>query len=103
MARAVADALVASVEVIHVIEGDDESAHPLTLAAGPPVRHLSGDPVELLPLVAAEEDVVALVIGARAHSGGRRPAGHVAVILAGLTDKPVVVVPPGSRPPEHLH
>jgi nucleotide-binding universal stress UspA family protein len=24
------------------------------------------------------------------------------MILAGLTDKPVVVVPPGSRPPEHL-
>ena len=31
------------------------------------MRHLSGDPVEVLPVVAAEEDVVALVIGARAH------------------------------------
>jgi nucleotide-binding universal stress UspA family protein len=102
MAHAVADALDASVEVIHVVEDDDESAHPLTLAEGPPVRHLSGDPVEVLPLTAAEEDVVALVIGARAHSGGRRPAGHVAMALARLTDKPVVVVPPGSHPTEHL-
>jgi nucleotide-binding universal stress UspA family protein len=102
MAHAVAEALAASVEVLHVVEGDDESAHPVTLVAGPSVRHLSGDPVEVLPLVADEEDVVALVIGARAHTGGRRPAGHVAMALARVTDKPVVVVPPGSHPPEHL-
>jgi nucleotide-binding universal stress UspA family protein len=102
MAKAVANALGASVEIVHVVEGDDETEHPLIVATGPPVRHLSGDPVELLPLVAAEEEVVALVIGARAHSGGPRPAGHVAMALAGLTDKPVVVVPPGFDPPEHL-
>jgi nucleotide-binding universal stress UspA family protein len=102
MARALAEAMDASIEVVHVIEGDEESAHPLNLIAGSPVRQLSGDPVALLPLVAAEEDVVALVIGGGAHSGRHRPAGHLAMILAGLTDKPVVVVPPGSHPPEHL-
>ena len=37
-----------------------------------------------------------------AHPGGARPAGHVAMGLAGRTDKPVVVVPPGSHPPEQL-
>ena len=103
MAHAVAVALGASVEVLHVVEGDDESAHPFIPVAGPTVRHLSGDPVEVLPLVADEEDVVAVVLGARALTGGRRPAGHVAMALARLTDKPVVVVPPGSHPPAHLH
>jgi nucleotide-binding universal stress UspA family protein len=102
MARAVADALEASVDVVHVVEDDEESVHPLTLAKRPPVRRLSGDPVVVLALMAADEDVVALVIGARANSGGRRPAGHVAMALARMTDKPVVVVPPGSHPPEHL-
>jgi nucleotide-binding universal stress UspA family protein len=103
MARAVADALDASVEVLHVVEGDDEAERPSVLAAGPPMRVLSGDPVELLASVAAEEDVVALVIGARSHSGGPRPAGHVALGLVDLTDKPVVVVPPGFHPPGRLH
>jgi nucleotide-binding universal stress UspA family protein len=103
MATAVADALGASVEIVHVIEGDDEAGHPLTPVSGSPVRHVSGEPAELLPLIAAEQDVVALVIGARAHPGGPRPAGRVATVLASLTDKPVVVVPPGFDPPEHLH
>jgi hypothetical protein len=85
MARAVAHALAASVEVTHVREGDDEAPHPLNLAAGPPVRHLSGDPVELLPLLAAEDDVVAFVIGAGLHSHGHRRARQ-----------------PGARPPEKL-
>jgi nucleotide-binding universal stress UspA family protein len=100
MARAVADALDASVEALHAREGDDETE--LAAAAGSPVRVLSGDPVELLPLVAAEQDVVALVVGARSHPGSRGPVGHVAMVLAARTDKPVVVVPLGSRPPEHL-
>jgi len=103
MAWAMADAVDASVEVLHVMEDDDKAEHPLSVAAGLPVRDLRGDPLEMLPLVAAEEDVVAMVIGARAQSGAPGPAGHVAMVLAGLTDKPVVVVPPGSQPPERLH
>jgi nucleotide-binding universal stress UspA family protein len=102
MAQALADLLDAWVEVVHVVEDNDDAKHPLTLEAGPPVRHLSGDAVDVLSSVAAEEGVVAVVIGARAHSGDPRPAGHVAMVLAGLTDKPVVVVPPGSHPPERL-
>lgn len=103
MAGAVGTALGASVEVLRVIEDDDETQRPVVRPGGPPVRVLSGEAAVVLSLVAAEEDVVALVIGARGHPGGPGPAGHVAMILAGLTDKPVVVVPPGSHPPGQLH
>ncbi len=50
----------------------------------------------------AHKNVVALVLGARGL-GGPRPAGHLALMLAGRTDKPVVVVPPDAHPPQHLH
>jgi len=102
MARAVADALGASVEVLHVVEDEDEAERRPVLPGDPAVRVLSGDPVDRLSTVAAEEDVVALVVGARSRPGGPRPAGHVAMGLAGLTDKPVVLVPPGSHPSGQL-
>ena len=72
-------------------------------AAGAALRTLSGDPLERLAQVVSEEDVVAPVLGARRALGGPRPAGHVALTLAGRTDKPVVVVPPDAQPPEQLH
>jgi nucleotide-binding universal stress UspA family protein len=100
MAQAVAGALGASVEAVHVIENDETAP---TLDAGVPVRFLSGDPVELLSLMAAEKDVVAVVLGAHRGPGGPHPAVHLAVTLAGRTDKPVVLVPPGAGPPEQLH
>ncbi|HVA02523.1 MAG TPA: universal stress protein [Acidimicrobiales bacterium] len=103
MARAVATALGASVEVLHVLEDDDDIAGPLAQAVGVTVRTLSGDPVELLPLAAAEKDVVAVVLGTRGRPGRPRPARHLAMTLAGQTDKPVVVVPPGAHPPVRLH
>lgn len=99
MASAVADALDASVEVLHVIESGDEVEHHPTTGKSIPVRYLSGDLVEVLRVAAADEDVVALVMGASAHS---RPAGHVAMVLASLTDGPVVVVPAHCHPPEQL-
>jgi nucleotide-binding universal stress UspA family protein len=104
MGRAIAAAFGASVEVLHVVEEDgDETARAVAAAAGSHVRTLSGDPVDVLPMAAAEEDVVAVVLGARGRPGGQRPAGHLAMTLAALTDKPVVVVPPGAHPPEQLH
>jgi nucleotide-binding universal stress UspA family protein len=102
MARAVADAFDASIDTVSFTEADDQE-HPLSLTEVPAVRHQSGDPVDLLPLMAGEADVVAVVIGGPAHFDAVRPGGHLALVLAGLTDKPVVVVPPGSRPPAHLH
>jgi len=102
MAQAVAAALAGTLEVIHVIEDGDETARASAEAAGVALRTLSGDPVEQLALAVAEENVVSLVLGARGGLGGPRPAGHLALTLAGRTDKPVVVVPPDAQPPHKL-
>ena len=102
MGQAVALALAAALDVLHVIEDGDETAHASAEAAGADLRTLSGDPVEQLARAVAEEDVVALVIGARGGPRGPRPAGHLALALASRTDKPVVVVPPDARPPKQL-
>jgi nucleotide-binding universal stress UspA family protein len=102
MARAVSLALVATLEAVHVMEDGDETARASAEVADTALHVLSGDPVEQLTQVVAEEDVVALVVGARSGLGGPRPAGHLAMALAGRTDKPVVVVPPDAQPPKQL-
>jgi nucleotide-binding universal stress UspA family protein len=102
MARAVASALDSVVDAVHVIEDGDETANASAEAAGLHLRALSGDPIETLTLVMAEEDVVALVLGTRGGPRGPRPAGHLALTLAGRTDKPVVAVPPEAQPPNQL-
>jgi nucleotide-binding universal stress UspA family protein len=102
MAQAVASALAAVLDVVHVMEDGDETARASAQARGVTLRTMSGDPVGQLARVVAEEDVVGLVLGARGGLGGPRPAGHLALTLADRTDKPVVVVPPDSRPPAHL-
>ena len=103
MGRAVAVALGASLEVLHVVEDENEELPAVAQATDAPMRTLSGEPIEVLSSVAAEEDVLAVVLGARDSSSGPHPAGHLAMILAGQTTKPLVVVPPGSHPPEQLH
>jgi nucleotide-binding universal stress UspA family protein len=102
MAQAVASALGGALDAVHVTEDGDETAGASALAAGTTLRILSGDPVEQLALAVAEKNVVALVMGARGALGGPRPAGHLALMLAGRTDKPMVVVPPDSHPPKQL-
>jgi nucleotide-binding universal stress UspA family protein len=103
MAQAVASALAGALDALHVIEDGDETASASAEVAGTALRTLSGDPIEQLALAVAEEDVVALVVGARGGAGGPRPAGHLALALADRTDKPVVVVPPDAQPPQQLH
>ena len=99
MAKAIASDLGGELDVLHVVEDGDETARASAEVAGETLRTLSGDPVEQLATVVAEEDVAALVLGARGGVGGPRPAGHLALTLAGRTDKPVIVVPPGAEPP----
>jgi nucleotide-binding universal stress UspA family protein len=103
MARSVSSALGAELDVLHVAEGGPDGAGASAESVGVPMRTVSGDPFEELALAIAEEDVVALVLGARGSGTGPRPAGHLVLALAGRTDKPVVVVPPGAQPPTRLH
>jgi nucleotide-binding universal stress UspA family protein len=103
MAQAVATALASTLDVLHVIEDGEETARASAETAGTALRTLSGDPVEQLALAVADENVVALVLGARGALAGPRPAGHLALALADRTDKPVIVVPPDAQPPAQLH
>jgi nucleotide-binding universal stress UspA family protein len=102
MAEAVAKALAGTRDAVHVIEDGDETARASAEAAGAALHTLSGNPVEQLTLAMSDEGVVALVLGARGSPGGPRPAGHLALALAGVTDKPVVVVQPDADPPTTL-
>ena len=103
MAGAVAKALDATCDAVHVIEDGMKTARSSAEAAGVSLRMLSGTPLEQLTRTVSDEGVVALVLGARGSPGGPRPAGHLALALAGVTDKPVVVVRPDADPPTTLH
>ena len=102
MAEAVATALAGSLDVVHVVEDGDATARAAAESAGATLRSLTGDPADQLTRTVADDEVVALVLGARGRHGGPRPAGHLALVLADRTDKPVVVVPPDARPPKRL-
>lgn len=102
MAVALSSALGGTVEAVHVSEDGDQTARSMAEAAGAELRSLTGDPAEALATVVSEDDVVALVLGARRGRSGSGRTGHLALHLAGRTDKPVVAVPPDSRPPQTL-
>ena len=101
MAEAVAKALAGTLDAVHVIEDGDETARASAGAAGAVLRTLSGDPVEQLTRAVSDEGVAALVLGARG-SPGPWPTGHLAMALADVTDKPIVVVQPDANPPKTL-
>ena len=101
-ALALAPVLGSDVEALHVGEGPGQTLTGMAESLGVPLRTVAGDPAEVLPDQALRDDVVAVVVGARDQRTGGRPAGHVALSLAGSVSKPVVVVPPGAHPPEQL-
>ena len=102
--RAMASLLDASLEAVHVREGDKQTAVAVAERAGVPLRVIDGPPPEGIAAAAADAAVRMVVVGARGQPAGPRPAGHVAVAVAERIDKPVLVVPPdvtvadGARP-----
>jgi nucleotide-binding universal stress UspA family protein len=96
-ARALARALGARVGAIHVLTDHDGTARNVAEAAGVPLRIVSGPVVERLIEAVADEDVVAVVIGARATPLGRKPLGSTALAVATSVLKAVVVVPPDAH------
>ncbi len=94
-ARAIAGLFSATVEALHV--GEERAAVAVAAQeAGVTLRTVAGGAVEVLARAAAEEDVAAVVIGARGAPGGKRPAGSTAVALVTSLNKPVAVVPPDA-------
>ena len=102
-ARAIAALWYGEVEALHVGDDGGHTAGAAARAAGVNLRVEAGDVVTRVTHAAAHPDVAAVVIGARGRPGGSRPAGHVAVELITLCDKPVIVVPPEASCDGQLH
>lgn len=90
-----------AVEALHVRNGASDDVRVLRVLAaesGVPLRIVQG-PVEVGLCNALEAPgVVAVVIGARATTSGRRPCGRTALHVLQRIDKPVLVVPPDAVP-----
>jgi nucleotide-binding universal stress UspA family protein len=94
-ARALARVLGVRVEAVHVVE-DGQAPERAAQAAGVPLRMTSGPIVERL-VEACEDDVAAMVIGARGTLESSRTFGSTALAVVTSLSKPVVVVPPGAE------
>ncbi len=101
-ASSLAAFLDAEVEAVHAREDGDRTARAAAAAHGVRFFTVEDDVVPALLAAGEEPDVAAMVLGARAVGGGRRPAGHVALELAVSLPKPLVVVSPDARVPGDL-
>jgi nucleotide-binding universal stress UspA family protein len=102
-ARALARVLGARVGAVHVSADHDGTARNVAEAAGVPLRIVRGPVVDRLVEAGRDEDVTAVVIGARATPSGRRPLGSTAFAVATSLLKPVVVVPPDAHVVPEFH
>lgn len=102
-ARGLAHLLGARARAVHVAAGDDRTPRNVAQAAGVPLSVVSGPIVERLIEEGRDEDVTAVVIGARGTPSGRRPLGSTALAVATSLLKPVVVVPPDAHVAPEFH
>jgi nucleotide-binding universal stress UspA family protein len=102
-ALALADLLDAEVTPVHVAVDGARVARNTAERAGLTLRTLRGPVVEQLLDQAKPDHVTALVLGARATPGDRRPLGSTAIAIATTLRKPVVIVPPDTRTTGALH
>jgi|PersoiStandDraft_1058852.scaffolds.fasta_scaffold00586_2 nucleotide-binding universal stress UspA family protein len=95
-ARALAALLGAELEAVHVQVDGGRTARGTAEAAAVPFRLVTGQVVEQLVEAGADEDVVALAIGARGGPTSRHPLGGTASAVASALPKPVLIVPPDA-------
>lgn len=95
-ARALARALGARVEGIHVLT-DGDAPREAAAAVGVPLRVVYGPVVDRLAEADRAEDTAAMVIGARSSPASPRALGSTALAVVTSCTKPVVVVPPVGR------
>ena len=101
-ARSLARVLGVHVAAIHVLT-DGHAPDEAAQAAGVPLRVAAGPVVDRLIEAGGDDDVVAVVIGARSRPSDRRPLGSTALAVATSLVKPVVVVPPVGKIVPDLH
>lgn len=96
-ARALARAMGARVEAIHVRSAQEEAPARAAAAVGVPLRVVDGDVVERLREATADADTAALVIGGRSSPSSPRALGSTALAVVTSCSRPVVVVPLAGR------
>lgn len=90
---ALAAALHADAEALHVGDAPPDGAGELAREAGVPLRVEHGDPVTTIARAVDDPAVSIAVVGIR-DDGGPAAGGHVALAVIARSSKPVVVVPP---------
>jgi len=102
VARALAPVLGADVEAVHVADEQGDTAAAVADSMGVRYRVLPGDdPLPAILGYTAGGDVALVVVGARRRLQSS-DLGHLAGQIADNLDKPVVVVPPETRPMDRL-
>lgn len=93
-AAALALRLNAGVQAVHVRQDGTQTVAGMAEAAHFPFEVVVGDPVEAIVEAGEAPGVVAVVMGVRGATTGRRPAGRTALAVVQRSTKPVLVVPP---------
>ena len=101
-AVAIAPLFGAEVRAVEIADAVGRTAQAAGEAVSIPVSAVQGDPLTEISRLAADDDVVAVVLGARDRIRGPNPIGHLALALANTSPKPVIIVPPGARPPARV-
>ena len=96
-ARALARAMGARVEAIHVRSAQEEAPAQAAAAVGLPLRVVDGEVVERLREATADTDTAALVIGGRSSPRSPHALGSTALAVVTSCSRPVVVVPLAGR------
>ncbi len=97
-AAPLADFFGARLEAVHVREVGEAAPREAAEMAGVPLHELRGHPIDAIVSAARAASVGVVVLGARSHPEGPRPAGHSAIQVMQHIDKPVCVIPPDARP-----
>ena len=95
-----ADLLGARVEALYVGGEPAPDLQRLAAATGVRLTHRDGLAAQLLPRALREPDVVLGVVGTSGSGGTTVPAGQTAVAVMCASEKALLVVPPGSFPPQ---
>jgi nucleotide-binding universal stress UspA family protein len=102
MAQSLGRVFDAKVEAIHVGEGKNRIAVAAAQAAGLELQTIDGPAVPALVAAAQDDAVATLVVGTRSLPVAGRAIGSTAIDVITSLLKPVVVVPPNSRPVDTL-
>lgn len=101
-ATRIAELYSATAHALHVREDGAGAARAAAEGAGLELETVSGSPIEMLIDAAEQPTVRAVVLGARATRGGRRPAGSTAMKFIASVSTPLIVVPPDAPNPGRI-